>query len=64
MVSKSCANCRRSRRLNGAMYCEERRSSAIGGVIVLDVDEARRVASFERICTLVAAPCAFFQIVG
>jgi hypothetical protein len=46
------------------MRCEENRSNAIGGVIVLDVEQAKGVASFERICTLVAAACAFFQIVS
>jgi len=46
------------------MRCEENRSNAIGGVIVLDVEQARRAASFERICTLVAAACAFYQTVS
>jgi len=45
------------------MRCEENRSNAIGGVIVLDVDQAKRVGTFERICTLVGARCAFYQIV-
>jgi hypothetical protein len=63
MDPKTCADCRRSRCLNGAMRCEERRSSAIGGLIVIDVEQAKRVASFERICTLVAARCAFYQAV-
>lgn len=63
MEPKTCADCRRSRRLNGVMRCEENRSSAIGGVIVIDVQQAKRVASFERICALVAARCAFYQTV-
>jgi len=45
------------------MRCEENRSNAIGGVIVLDVEQANGAASFERICTLVAAACAFYQTV-
>lgn len=64
MSPKSCADCRRSRRLNDVMRCEERRSSAIGGVIVIDVPYTKRVATFERICALVAASCAFFQAVA
>jgi hypothetical protein len=52
MDTKSCTDCRRSRSINGAMRCEETRSSAIGGVIILDVEQAKRVATFERICTL------------
>ena len=61
MPPKTCTNCRRNRRINGAMRCEESRSNAIGGVIVIDVEQAKRAASFERVCTLVAARCAFFQ---
>ena len=61
MLPKTCAECRRSRRTNGAMRCEENRSNAIGGVIVIDVEQAKRAASYERICTLVAARCAFYQ---
>ena len=38
MDTKSCTDCRRSRGLNGAMRCEESRSNAIGGVIVIDVE--------------------------
>jgi len=64
MDPKRCTDCRRSRRTNGVMRCEENRSNAIGGVIVLDVEQARRAASFERICTLVAAACAFYQTVS
>ena len=64
MGTKSCTDCRRSRSLNGAMRCEERRSSAIGGAIVLDVEQAKRVGTFERICTLVGARCAFYQTVS
>ena len=64
MPPKTCADCRRSRRVNGAMRCEERRSSAIGGVIVIDLEQAKRVASFERVCTLVAARCTFYQMVA
>jgi len=63
MLPKTCSDCRRSRRINGVMRCEENRSNAIGGVIVVDVEHAKRAASFERICTQVAAACAFFQIV-
>ena len=61
MLPKTCTDCRRSRCINGAMRCEEIRSNAIGGVIVLDVEQAKCAASFERICTLVAARCAFYQ---
>lgn len=61
METKNCADCRRSRCVNGVMRCEERRSSAIGGVIVLDVPHAKRAAAFERVCELVAARCAFYQ---
>ena len=64
MTSKTCTDCRRSRCLNDAMRCEERRSAAIDGVIVLEVEQARRAATFERICTLVAARCAFYQTVS
>ena len=63
MPPKTCTDCRRSRRINGAMRCEENRSSAIGGVIVIDEEQAKHVASFERICTLVATRCTFFQTV-
>ena len=63
MDQKTCTDCRRSRRLNGSMRCEEMRSSAIGGVIIIDVQQAKRVATFERICELVAARCAFYQSV-
>ena len=38
----------RLRRFQGAMRCDERRSSAIDGVIVLDVEPTKR-GSFERI---------------
>ena len=64
MAPKTCADCRRSRRINGAMRCEENRSSAIGGVIVIEVEQAKRAASFERVCALVAARCAFYQTVS
>jgi hypothetical protein len=64
MGPKTCADCRRSRRINGAMRCEENRSSAIGGVIVIEVEQAKRAASFERVCALVAARCAFYQTVS
>ena len=63
MPPKTCTDCRRSRCINGAMRCEENRSNAIGGVIVLDVEQAKRATSFERVCTLVAARCAFYQTV-
>jgi hypothetical protein len=64
MPPKTCADCRRSRSINGAMRCEERRSSVIGGVIVLDLEQAKRVGTFERICTLVGARCSFYQTVS
>jgi hypothetical protein len=64
MDTKSCTDCRRGRAINGAMRCEETRSSAIGGVIVLDVDQAKRVGTFKPICKLVGARCAFYQIVS
>ena len=64
MLPRTCADCRRSRRINGVMRCEENRSNAIGGVIILDVEQAKRAASFEPICTLVAASCAFYQTVS
>ena len=64
MDTKSCTDCRRSRCSNGAMRCEETRSSTFGGVIVLDVEQAKRVATFERICMLVGARCAFYQTVS
>ena len=64
MDTKSCTDCRRSRSINGAMRCEEMRSSAIGGVIVLDVEQAKRVTTFQRICMLVGARCAFYQSVS
>jgi hypothetical protein len=64
MAAKTCADCRRSRSINGAMRCEESRSSAIGGVIVLDPEQAKRVGTFERTCTLVGARCAFYQTVS
>ena len=64
MLPKSCTDCRRSRRINGVMRCEEQRSSAIGGVIVLDVEQAKRAARFERLCTGIAARCSFYQTVS
>jgi hypothetical protein len=64
MDRKTCVNCRRSRSINGAMRCEEHRSSAIGGVILLEVEQAKLVGTFERICTLVGARCAFYQSVS
>ena len=64
MPPKNCADCRRARCVSGAMRCEENRSSAIGGVIVLDVEQAKHVGTFERICTLIGARCAFYQIVS
>lgn len=33
-------------------------------VIVLDVAHAKTSATFERVCTLVAARCTFFQPVA
>ena len=64
MLLKTCTDCRRGRRLNGALRCEERRSSAIGGVIVRDVEQAKHAASFEQICALLAARCVFYQTVS
>jgi len=64
MDPKSCTDCRRSRCINGAMRCEENRSNAVGGVIVLEVAQAKRAGTFERICTLVGARCAFYQTVS
>lgn len=64
MAPRSCADCRRSRRTNGAMRCEENRSSAIAGMIVSDVEQAKRAATLERICTVVAARCQFYQTVS
>ena len=64
MLPKTCTDCRRSRSINGAMRCEESRSSAIDGVIVPDVEQAKRVGTLERVCTLVGARCAFYQIVS
>ena len=63
MTAKTCADCRRSRRINGAMRCEENRSSAIGGVIVVDVEQAKLGRSFERVCALIAARCTFYRTV-
>ena len=61
MTQKNCAACRRHRQTDGVLRCEERRSAAIGGVIILDVAHAKSAHSFERVCALVAAHCAFFQ---
>jgi hypothetical protein len=64
MTAKSCADCRRRRQVNGVLRCEERRSSAIGGVIVLDVAQAKSAATYEPVCALVAARCQFYQAVA
>ena len=64
MSAKSCADCRRHRTVSGVLRCEERRSSAIGGVIVLDVAQAKSAETFERVCALVAARCPFYQAVA
>jgi hypothetical protein len=64
MPMKTCADRGHSRRINGVMRCEEQRSNAIDGAIILDVAQAKRAASFEHICTLVAARCAFCQRVA
>ena len=64
MDAKRCTNCRRSRAINGAMHCEESRSSAIGGVIVVDLEEAKRVGTLDRLCMLVGARCAFYQTIS
>ena len=64
MTAKSCADCRRRRQVNGVLRCEERRPSAIGGVIVLDVAHAMSAETFERVCALLAARCPFYQSVA
>ena len=64
MPAKTCANWQHSRRITAAMRCEEQRSNAIDSVIILDVEQAKRAASFEPTCTLVAARCAFCQDVA
>jgi hypothetical protein len=64
MPAKTRADCRHSRRINGAMRCEEQRSNAIDDVIILDVEQAKRAARFGPICTRVAARCAFCQSVA
>ena len=61
MSAKSCADCRCHRYFDGALRCEERRSNATGGVIVLDVACAKSARTFERVCTLVAARCMHYQ---
>ena len=64
MAPKSCSDCRRRHCVADALRCEEWRSSVIGGVIVLDVEQAKRVGTFERICALIGARCAFYQSVS
>ena len=64
MPATTCAECRHSRRTNGAMRCEEQRSNAIDGAIILDVEQAKRAASLEPICTRLAARCACCQSVA
>jgi hypothetical protein len=64
MRPKTCTDCRRNRRINAAMRCEEARSNAIVGVGVVDVEQTKEAESFEHICTLVAARCAFCQRVA
>jgi hypothetical protein len=61
---RSCVDCRRQRNVDGVMRCEERRSAALGGVIVLDRDDPRKDESLERVCVLIAARCRFFQVVS
>jgi hypothetical protein len=63
-MEKSCTNCRRHRQINGTLRCEERRSNAIGGVIVLDVAHAVSGENFELVCAMVAASCSFYQTVS
>jgi hypothetical protein len=60
-TDRSCANCRRHRQVSGVLRCEERRSNALGGVVILDVEHAKSAEGFERICALVAARCGFYQ---
>jgi hypothetical protein len=62
MRPKTFTDCRR--RINGAMRCEEQRSNTVGGLIIVDVEQAKGAASFEHICTLVAARCAICQRVA
>jgi hypothetical protein len=64
MGPKTCAEGRHSRHINGAMRREEQRSHAMDGVIILDAEQAKRAASFEHICRLVAAYCAFCESVA
>jgi putative transcriptional regulator len=71
MPPKTCTNCRRSRGINGAMQCEESRSNAIGGVIVIDVELAKRAAAtaaqaidFSKPMVLVAKPELADQLYG
>jgi hypothetical protein len=63
-MEKSCSNCRRHRQIDGTLRCEERRSNAIGGVIILDVAHAVSGESFEPVCAMVAARCSFYQVVS
>jgi hypothetical protein len=63
-MNKSCAHCMRHRNVNGVLRCEERRSKAIGDVIVRDVASTKMAGLFERICQLVAARCGFYQALG
>ncbi|HJY79037.1 MAG TPA: hypothetical protein VKE95_20510 [Burkholderiales bacterium] len=60
-MNKSCQNCRLHRNVDGALRCEEPRSKSVGRVIVLDVLYSKMAGSFERVCTLVAARCSFYQ---
>jgi len=59
-MKRSCANCRRHRNVNGGLRCDERRSTAAGDVIVLDVVYSKMAGSFERICSVVATRCRSF----
>ena len=61
LTRKSCEQCRRHRAINGVLRCDEPRSSAVGGVVVLDMAIARSAGNLDRICALVAERCRFYQ---
>jgi glycine/serine hydroxymethyltransferase len=58
---KTCTACRRSRTSNDNLYCNELRSSAIGGVIVIGVAEMKRSGMYEEHAANVAQRCKYFQ---
>lgn len=57
----SCSTCRRSRHNIDVLRCTEIRSNAVGGVVVVAVEAARKANTYERICALVAERCKFYQ---